>query len=234
MTLRAIFRDAVASLPPALRWRARNAIALARWLRLQVAGDRSGAYADDFWSLHAAGDWNGLAGAVLHFCTPRSIVDVGCGDGKLLAALRARSAGTPLLGIDSAAPALARAAASGVPVHCHDLSSIRSGARAALRGRVAEFDVAVSLETAEHLPPWAASAFVEALSGARMIVFSAAQPGQHGTLHMNERPPGYWQAKFEARGFRRAVADAAFRDAVAALDLPWWYGANVHLFERRG
>jgi SAM-dependent methyltransferase len=233
MPLRTRLARSIATLPPPLRWRARNAIALARWLRVRRgAASASDGYADGFWDLHSGGDWTGFADAVLRFCRPASVVDVGCGDGKLLAALRARSAMLPILGVDSSRAALGRAVAAGVPVAHYDLASTRGVDVQPLRAQIAGFDLVVSLETAEHLPPWAAASFVETLTRARTVVFSAAQPDQGGTLHMNERPPEYWRARFAARGFRPAPFDAAFRAAVAALALPWWYAANVHVFER--
>jgi hypothetical protein len=67
-----------------------------------------------------------------------------------------------------------------------------------------------------------------------MVVFSAAHPGQGGTLHMNERPFDYWRRRFAEHGFHPPRSDEGFREAVRALDLPWWYAANVHLFERTG
>jgi SAM-dependent methyltransferase len=234
MTLTAIARRGVASMPAGLRWRTRNAIALMRWLRLRAAGAAADeAYADDFWALHDSGDWDGFADVVIRFASPRSLVDVGCGDGKLLAALHRQAPALPLLGVDSSKAALDRAAASGVPVSLHDLSSIRGEALGALRARVAGFDVVVSLETAEHLPPWAATAFVETLARARLVVFSAAHPDQGGTLHMNERPIEYWRARFAAHRHELAPVDGDFRRAVAALDLPPWYAANIHLFQHR-
>jgi len=139
-----------------------------------------------------------------------------------------------LLGIDSSQPALDRAAAGGVPVSRHDLASTRGADLAAVRSRADGFDVVLSLETAEHLPPWASRAFVETLARGRLVVFSAAHPGQAGTLHMNERPAGYWRARFAERGYASAPAAAAFRAAIAALDLPPWYAANIQLFERGG
>jgi SAM-dependent methyltransferase len=233
-TLTTIARRTVASLPGGLRWRMRNGIALARWLRLRAAGSGADdAYAADFWAFHDSGDWDGFAAAILRFCAPRSIVDVGCGDGKLLAAVRRRAPELTLLGIDSSQPALDRAAAAGVPTAFHDLSSTRRANLDALRARVGACDVAVSLETAEHLPPWVAGGFVETLARVRRVVFSAAQPDQGGTLHMNERPSEYWRARFASRGYERAADDTPFRTAVAALDLPPWYAANVHLFDRR-
>ena len=233
MTLTAIARGGVASLPPGLRWRTRNTIALARWMWRRATGT-GGAYAEDFWALHDSGDWDGFAAAILRFCEPRSIVDVGCGDGKLLAAVRTRMPALPLLGIDSAQPALDRAAAAGVPVALHDLASTRGADLEAVRSRVEGFDVVMSLETAEHLPPWTSRAFVETLARGRMVVFSAAHPGQAGTLHMNERPAEYWRALFGERGYALSAANAEFRTAIASLELPSWYAANIRLFERCG
>jgi SAM-dependent methyltransferase len=232
--LATLARRSIASLPRPLRWRTRNAIALARWV-LIPAGAGAQPYDGDFWRLHDSGDWDGLAAVIVRFCAPASLADVGCGDGKLLAALRRRRPALPLLGIDSAQAALDHAAAGGVPVAKHDLASGGRAPLRALRERLATFDVVVSLEAAEHLPPWAGPRFIETLAGgARAVVFSAAQPDQGGTLHMNERQPEYWRRQFASRGYGRSPVDAAFREAVARLDLPPWYGANVHVFERRG
>jgi SAM-dependent methyltransferase len=230
----AVARAAVAALPPGLRWRARNTIALARWLWLRaVRGDAEGAFAEDFWQLHGSGDWDAFADVILRYCHPRSIVDVGCGDAKLLIAARRRQPSLPVLGIDSTAVGLRRASAAGVPVERCDLSSTRRRHVEQLAARIASFDVAVSLETAEHLPPWSGPAFVDALANARLVVFSAAQPGQGGTLHLNERSLAYWQAQFQARAYAPAAAGAELRAAIARLQLPPWYAANVQLFERR-
>jgi hypothetical protein len=51
-------------------------------------------------------------------------------------------------------------------------------------------------------------------------------------VHVNEQPARHWIDRLAKRGFALAPADDAFRAAIAALDLPLWYGQNVHLFER--
>jgi SAM-dependent methyltransferase len=234
MSLWASLAHVVASLPAPVRWRVRNAVALVRGLSPGTPDSRDDAYPDEFWRLHAGGDWPGLARVVLQFGAPASLVDVGCGDGKLLAAIHTNAPDITLLGVDGSGAALRRAECAGVPVRAHNLSSRRSADQRTLADWIGGFDVAVSLETAEHLPPWCASGFVAALSRARLVVFSAAQPGQGGTLHMNERPAAYWRMKFEKHGLLPASLDEQFRAAVASLDLPWWYGKNVHLYERRG
>jgi hypothetical protein len=65
-----------------------------------------------------------------------------------------------------------------------------------------QFDLVQSLEVAEHLPPAAAETFVDNLARhGRVILFSAAIPGQGGEHHVNEQPLEYWRAKFAARGY---------------------------------
>jgi SAM-dependent methyltransferase len=234
MTIRSRAARAVAALPPSWRWRTRRAVALLRWVRLSASAARtpSDAYDDEFWGRHEANEWTGLAALVLRYCAPRSLVDVGCGDGGLLAAIRALDPDVEILGVDGSRAALSRARRRGIPVEEWDLMFWRPRNAKPLGARLAGFDVVVSLETAEHLPPWSGRSLIRILTQGRMVVFSAAHPGQGGTLHMNERTFEYWRARFAEHGFHPSRFDAPFRDAVRAMDLPWWYAANLHVFER--
>ena len=64
------------------------------------------------------------------------------------------------------------------------------------------FDVAISMEVAEHLPEKIADRYVDLLTGlSNIIVFTAAYPGQGGDDHVNEQPALYWISKFQARAF---------------------------------
>ncbi len=64
------------------------------------------------------------------------------------------------------------------------------------------FDLSMSLEVAEHLPEHRAATFVEDLCKlAPVVFFSAAQPGQGGTNHINEQYLDYWVALFEKQGY---------------------------------
>jgi SAM-dependent methyltransferase len=66
-----------------------------------------------------------------------------------------------------------------------------------------KFDLASSLEVAEHLPRDRAEGFVEDLTDlAPVVLFSAAIPGQGGTHHVNEQWQDYWAKLFAARGYR--------------------------------
>ena len=105
-----------------------------------------------------------------------------------------------------------------------------------LRCRVGEtlpveerFDLAISLEVAEHLPQTHAAAFVGELTRlAPAVLFSAAIPGQGGLNHVNEQWPDYWAALFEAQGFQ--PIDTLRWRIWGDDQITWWYKQNLLLF----
>jgi SAM-dependent methyltransferase len=119
------------------------------------------------------------------------VVDVGCGEGWW--AQTFADHGCDVVGIDGA---YVQSSPLGDRFVAHDL---RHPIPAAWRG---EFDLAVSLEVAEHLPSHRAVSFVDDLCAlAPIVVFSAAIPGQGGTGHINEQWPAYWAAMFNSLGY---------------------------------
>jgi hypothetical protein len=94
------------------------------------------------------------------------------------------------------------------------------------------FDLAVSLEVAEHLPPSRAESFVADLVNlAPIVLFSAAVPHQGGTRHINEQWQTYWAQKFSALGY--ATIDF-IRDLVwTREDVEPWYQQNLLIYVRR-
>jgi SAM-dependent methyltransferase len=94
------------------------------------------------------------------------------------------------------------------------------------------FDLAVSLEVAEHLPGDSAQAFVASLVGlAPVVLFSAAIPFQGGTGHVNEQWPDYWVKHFAQGGY--AVIDCIRRSIWENGDVEWYYAQNMLLFASR-
>jgi hypothetical protein len=87
------------------------------------------------------------------------------------------------------------------------------------------------LEVAEHLSEAASDLLVENLArAADVVVFSAAIPGQGGTDHRNEQPPGYWVTKFQRHGF---CVDATFRFNFWNLpEVSFYYSQNMMIFAR--
>jgi hypothetical protein len=91
------------------------------------------------------------------------------------------------------------------------------------------YDLAVSLEVAEHLDPRAGGQLIITLTSlAPLVLFSAAAPGQGGIGHVNEQWPRYWRSLFEARGFKMLdILRPLIRED---RRVAWWYRQNIALF----
>jgi 2-polyprenyl-3-methyl-5-hydroxy-6-metoxy-1,4-benzoquinol methylase len=125
------------------------------------------------------------------------VFDVGCGTGALLASLSRRECRVE--GLEYSAEALAYCRRRGLIVHKFDLE--RDAAEALPTHN--RWDTVISMEVAEHLPPWAADRFLDLLSHlGDTIVFTAAAVGQGGTDHVNERPRSYWIKGFNIEDLR--------------------------------
>lgn len=131
---------------------------------------------------------------ILALCKPQSIVDLGCGWGGWLAAAGELGVAN-LVGIDGEWVKHADLIDPSIRLITHDLEK-----PLALNET---FDLAISLEVAEHLSPDRARSFVRELcAAAKRVVFSAAIPGQGGTNHINEQWQDYWAQLFGEEGFQ--------------------------------
>ena len=153
----------------------------------------------------------------------RSVADFGCGSGTWLRAFRAGGAEV-VRGIDQFDPA-------GVEM----LIAPDEYRRADLTGEIdlgRRYDLAVSLEVGEHIPPQASRTLVANLVRASgRILFSAATPGQGGVDHVNERPLADWVALFAEHGY---AASDFVRAGIAEqrLEVEPWYRYNTLFFFR--
>jgi SAM-dependent methyltransferase len=174
-------------------------------------------------------DWNAQSATrsagpvselVYNMLRPTRVVDVGCGRGEWLKAFHELGA-HELFGLD------------GDHVDRDRLLIDRRQFLPTDLARAFEvpgqYDLAISLEVAEHLPPSSSHRFVRALTGAApYVLFSAAIPGQDGNGHINLKWPGYWRGLFEAEGFRMF-------DPIRPLirnhpSIEWWYRQNIFLY----
>lgn len=95
-----------------------------------------------------------------------------------------------------------------------------------------QFDLVESLEVAEHIPEQASEQFIDNLvRHGRLILFSAATPGQGGEHHINEQAPEYWQAKFAARDFE--MFDFLRPRLRENRQVYLWYRNNVFVYAHR-
>jgi hypothetical protein len=155
-----------------------------------------------------------------HF-KPRTMIDIGCGVGTWVKV--AKELGIEfVLGVDGgyAVSGLVIPEASFVP---HDLSRPL--------GTLGRFDLAMSLEVAEHLDASRADGFVADLcSLSDVLLFSAAIPHQGGADHRNENWPEYWAARFEQHGY--VPLDFLREMLWTNSKIEWWYRQNVLVFVR--
>lgn len=157
---------------------------------------------------------------LIELVDPRSVVDLGCGRGAWLKAFQDAGV-SDVAGFDGGEVGASDFLAGADRFSAFDL-----------RGRVdldRKFDLAMSLETAEHLPPERGESFVEDLVRlAPAVWFSAAIPRQGGTGHINERPQSYWTELFGRQGY--APIDEIRKRIWTNLDAGVVYAQNGILY----
>lgn len=159
---------------------------------------------------------------VMELLDPRSVVDLGCGTGDWLGWFHAHGV-ADILGADGPWVRRDMLQYPAERLVIADLSQPFRGDRS--------FDLAVSVEVAEHLPESSAATFVASLCGlAPAVLFSAAVPHQGGEYHVNEQWPSYWRALFAGHGY---VPVDCFRKVLWDNDAAqWWYRQNMLLYVR--
>ena len=94
-----------------------------------------------------------------------------------------------------------------------------------------KFDLAISLEVAEHIDSSSSSTFVDSLCRhSDLVIFGAATENQGGQNHLNEQWPEYWIDLFKKNGFH-------CYDIIRPLiwennKIDWWYRQNVLVFSK--
>jgi hypothetical protein len=153
--------------------------------------------------------------------SPTSIVDIGCGSGAWLAT--AETLGfTVLRGYDGPWADPAKYTSPNidfVPIDMekNDFEHDR------------RYDLAMSVEVAEHLSESRADFIVSSLCAASdVVLFGAAQPYQGGVHHIHERPVSYWMAKFRDHGYEPfdIIRPAVWRNT----EVQWWFRQNTVLY----
>src|SRR3989344_992589 len=160
---------------------------------------------------------------VMELVNPRSVVDIGCGEGLWLKAFQEVGVAT-VQGFDGPWVKKEHLAISSESFTVADLKQLVVLNK--------QFDLSVCLEVAEHLPDVAADTLVKSLTAAAPVVlFSAAIPLQGGSHHINEQWPSYWAEKFAAEGY--VPVDAIRRHVWDDTRVSFFYAQNILLFVNR-
>jgi len=156
---------------------------------------------------------------ILKLIKPQSVIDIGCGVGTWLSVFKEH--GVDIWGIDSD---WVNKDILHVPKEHLIISNLEEPVEVQRK-----FDLAISLEVAEHLKPSSAEIFVDSLTRlAPVVLFSAAIPGQGGYNHINEQWPDYWAKLFHDRGYE--VVDCLRKKIWKNEKVDWWYAQNILLF----
>jgi cyclopropane fatty-acyl-phospholipid synthase-like methyltransferase len=157
---------------------------------------------------------------VMGLIRPAAVVDVGCGTGEFLRIFQDQGV-QEILGIDGMYVDRSQLAISQECFRAVDLSKPFTLDKT--------YDMAVSLEVAEHLDPERASDFIKSLTQlAPVVLFSAAIPLQNGYHHVNEQWPEYWAQLFQTRGFQ--PVDAIRKRIWHNRRVEDYYRQNIFLF----
>lgn len=161
---------------------------------------------------------------IMRLLNPRSVVDIGCGVGTWLSVYRQQGVQS-VLGVDGDyvdRKTLLIEESDFLPRNLSEPLQLDQ-----------KYDLAQSLEVAEHLDEKHAERFVATLVGlSDVVLFSAAVPFQLGTEHVNEQFIEYWIRLFQKHNYdaidciRPAIWDAA--------DVDVCYRQNILLFSSRG
>ena len=149
----------------------------------------------------------------------KSVVDIGCGTAAWLSVFKQYGVKN-ILGLDS---------------H-NNLSWLRISPEQFLNQNLEKaiftekiYDLAISLEVAEHINPKQSIRFISDLCNlSEIILFSAATPGQGGENHINENSLDYWRVIFKQKGY---YPYDVIRDEFASKkNIAPWYRYNTILY----
>lgn len=179
-------------------------------------------YDDEFFDAVRAGAQRSaaiVAPLIVALVAPGRVIDVGCGTGSWLRVFA--ELGCDVWGVDGAY----------VPHEQLEIPAVRFSERdlASSLSVDGTWDLAVSLEVAEHLPRSSAATFTRELAGlAPVLLFSAAIPNQGGRHHVNEQWPEYW---IELLGQSGMVPVDCIRPMIwEDHRVAWWYAQNMLIF----
>jgi SAM-dependent methyltransferase len=151
---------------------------------------------------------------------PRSVIDIGCGRGTWLTACKELGV-KHLVGLDG--PWVTQDMMLDPAIDFRSANLAEDGAV------TASYDLALSLEVAEHLPPEASDQFVLTLAQAsNAVLFSAAFVAQPGTNHINTRLHSFWAKKFLANGYQ--LFDIFRQEFWDNKKVRPWYRQNTFLY----
>lgn len=157
---------------------------------------------------------------VTDWVEPESVIDIGCGVGTWLNVFKEKGVDT-VLGVEGQW-------VDEDTIVIEEDEFVKTDLEQPFQADQ-QFDLAVSMEVAEHISETSAGQFVKILtSHAPVVLFSAAIPLQGGKHHVNEQWPDYWRAKFAEEGY--VIIDCVRPEIWEDERIEMWYAQNSFIY----
>lgn len=164
-----------------------------------------------------------LAEILWGYVQPRTVIDLGCGMGFFLKAMQDHGADIQAVDGD-----WAKDLETEIDKGLYDYADLN-----APYARDQRYDLAASIEVAEHLNPERSEGFVDDLCAlSDVVLFSAGVPGQGGAGHINLRWQSAWARMFAARGYQ--CYDPIRRKMASRPGSYIWFAQNTLLYVKEG
>lgn len=184
-------------------------------------------YDEKFYEKQIDGSYRSAVIYAQHLSTifvPMSVADLGCGRGAWLKAF-GQIGSRKLVGFDGRWNSQNQMIDQNITYIPTDLNE-------PLNYSKDPFDLAISLEVAEHLDNMSSAIFIQNLTSlSDVVLFGAAYKNQGGVDHINEQTHTYWAKLFIQNGF---FPYDIFRPLVwGNVDVKFWYQQNTFLYVKR-
>ena len=167
-------------------------------------------------------DYAPIADAIIKSYQPKTVIEFGCGSGQLSKALAAQ--GVSIVALDGyATPDFA--GFPSIQFYKADLNNPAS-VKKFLKDLNQSFDLAISMEVAEHLQPEVSEDLIKMMTSvAGAVVFSAAVPEQDGDGHINCQTRSFWHKLFQDNQFQ--LKDTIRKQIRENPKVGKWYALNT-------
>lgn len=161
-----------------------------------------------------------LLPALINALNINSVLDVGCGAGAWLSAYKVLGV-SDCIGVDGEYVDRSMLMIDQNIFHPEDITKPFNLNR--------QFDIVQCLEVAEHVPTECSSTLIQnIIKHGKLVLFSAAVPGQGGEEHINEQPYEFWRDTFSNYGYR--LFDYIRPAVIEIKSIEPWYRYNILLF----
>ena len=160
-------------------------------------------YSTDFHRNRREFSWRAkpLVDSIVKYLSPRSVLDVGCSVGDIIAEFQSR--GTESYGLECSEAVMEFLLSNPYNMIIHDM-------RMPPPVPLGVYDLTLCFEVIEHVGHRHIGQFIRNLiTTSHRILMSAAHPGQKGVEHVSCYPLSYWEDRFAEFGYlrRQRIAD---------------------------